>query len=387
MNLLGTPFLLLVVGVTLAALLGTGALALWLGRHRPWWGPAGLGVALVAVMTVGALLSATVVNRVFSFYGSTSELTGGQAPAVLARSVADPIGLTVRTPHWQASGRSRAMHGQGMVIRVSLPGAVSGITRDGFVYLPAAYFQDVHLPLPVLELFPGHPGKPGNYLTGLHLAQVLDEEITSRRVPPSLAVLPTTYVGRASECVDAVHGERDETYLTHDVLADLAHAFSIAPGRSAATLGYSEGGFCAVNLALHDPGAYVGAASLSGYFTAGVDTGTGPGSAYDGSRHAVDLNSPLWWAAHHRGLRGPALFLASGSADRQSETGDLQLQRVLAAASPALPVVVPLLPGGGHNFGTWSAALAPALDFLATRLPRPLAPPQVLPTDPAARRL
>ena len=200
-------------------------------------------------------------------------------------------------------------------------------------------------------------------------------------------MLPTTYSGRASECVDAVHGERDETYLAHDVLADLARSFVLAAGRAAATLGYSEGGFCAVNLALHHPTTYAAAASLSGYFTAGVDTGTGPGTVYDGSRRALDLSSPLWWVAHHRGLRGPALFLASGSADRQSEPGDLAMQRVVAAASPGLPLVVPLLPHGGHNFGTWSAALGPALDFLAAHLPRPLAPPVVLPTDPAARRL
>lgn len=384
-NLLGDGFLAGVLAAAVALLTGLGVLLVWAARRARWWGLAVVAGSLAVTLGLGAAVAGVVVNRSFGFYASTSDLLGRAAPlAPVANGslLPAPAGLVVRTPHWRVTGLQRARRGIGTVIRVQLPGPSSGIVRDGLVYLPSAYFLAPTAALPVIELLAGHPGAPTNYVRDLQVAQVLDREIAARRLPPTLAVMPATYRGRASECVDAVRGDRNETYLTRDVPRDLAAAFPLAPGRSWATLGYSEGGLCAVNLALHSPGRYAAAASLSGYFTAGFDTGTGPDSIYGGSAAAVQRNSPLSWVRSHPQLRSPALYLFSGGADRFSVRADQELAAAARAASPRLPVVLPVLPGGGHNFTTWSVALPAALDYVARYLPRPLAPALLLPTLP-----
>ena len=380
MNLLGLPFLMVVVAVT------TGVLAAvwWLWSRWPGrWGFVGRPFGLVAVLLMGAVLAGTLVNRDFGLYSSFSDVTGDiSTPArVHAQAGAAPTGIVIYTKNWQRLGQQAQARGRGLVVRVRFDGATTGITRAGLLYIPAAYFVDRRLPLPVIELFAGHPGRPTNYVKQLHIAAVLDREIGARRMPPVVAALPATYSGRASECVDAVNGEQDATYLTRDVPADLRTMFQIPRGRAYGALGYSEGGFCAVNLALHHPDHYAAAASLSGYFTAGIDTGIGPQSVYRGSRAAVDANSPLWWVSH-RHPRGPALFLMAAAGDRASVKEDTGLRLAARHYAPRLPLVVTQLPAGGHNFGTWSQSLPAALDFLAQHLPAPLAPPLHLPLAP-----
>src|SRR5438309_241125 len=163
--------------------------------------------------------------------------------------------------------------------------------------LPAAWFLDAGVSLPVVEMLHGYPGSPGNFRVQLGIETILDHEISARRMPPAVAVFPNTYErGRASECVDAVRGQADETYLAVDVPNDVQATFGTSTGRALGLLGYSEGGFCAVNLGLHHPDRVTAAASLAGYFTAGTDTGTKV--LYVGQRDALLRNSPLWWVRH-----------------------------------------------------------------------------------------
>lgn len=164
----------------------------------------------------------------------------------------------------------------------------------------------------VVEMFHGTPSGPGNVTDELHIAQLLDTEIAAGRIPPVIAALPTTYEHQSSECVDAVRGERDETFLAVDVPADVEARFPVVPGRSFAAFGYSTGGFCAVNLALHPPDRYAAAASLSGYFTAGTAPGTS--RLHPGNRTALLRNSPLWWVSH-RPATAPPLYLFASIGD------------------------------------------------------------------------
>src|SRR4029450_13972652 len=81
---------------------------------------------------------------------------------------------------------------KGRIVRVQLNGARSGVTREGLVYLPAAYFQPSQAKrrFPVLELFHGYPGSPRNWVSQMHLARVLDAEIAIGSLPPVIAALP-----------------------------------------------------------------------------------------------------------------------------------------------------------------------------------------------------
>lgn len=383
MNLLGAPFLVLmtVVAVLVPASVGL----LWNRWHRRVVWPARV-IGLVLVMLIGAGYAGTLVNRSFGFYSSVSDLL---ATSALTYRPPQSFQIThqgsgdatqVQQPDWFRSGQAAAQDGRGIMLRVLMTGRRSGLARHGLVYLPATWFLDPGVSLPVIEMLHGYPGSPGNYRVQLGIEAVLDREIAARRMPPSVAVFPNTYErGRASECVDAVNGQRDETYLAIDVPNDVQATFGTSSGRALGMLGYSEGGFCAVNLGLHHPDRVAAAVSLSGYFTAGSDRGTK--ALYAGRRDALLRNSPLWWV-RHRAPTAPALLVVSGSDDRASVAEDRALAGTARRNAPKLPITAALIPRGAHNFTTFDRALPAALDFLGLHLPGPLAPLLKLPGDP-----
>ncbi|HSV65073.1 MAG TPA: alpha/beta hydrolase-fold protein [Mycobacteriales bacterium] len=383
MDLLGLSFLLILVVVAVGLCAGVGLL--W-----PRW-PRGLRlpgrcVSLLLVMAMGAVLAGDVVNRRFGLYASFTDLLG-QGSAI-SYEPPDSFGvrpeetrLTVLTRGWQALGSRAAQAGRGILLDVIYGGGRSGISRPGLLYLPAVYFtsqQDRRLP--AIELFHGTPGRARNYRDQMHIDTILDAEIAAGRVPPVLAVIPTTYERTYSDCVDAVHGERDETYLAVDVPADVETAFRVLPGRSFAALGFSTGGFCAVNLALHHPDRYAAAASLSGFFTPGQDPGTA--RLYGHSQAARQRNSPLWWIMH-RHPSAPPLYLVASTDDPATMREDDQLAAMISRHARRLPSYIAQI-SGGHNYGTWQAAIRPALDWVSGYLPISLAPPLTLPPAPAA---
>ncbi len=340
-------------------------------------------------MAMGAVLAGDLLNRSEGFYSSFSDLLGTSPVHEPPDSFSLGRGraqLDILTPDWQARGRRAAASEHGSVVLARFAGSRSGIVRNGLIYLPADYFSPVSQSrFGVVEIFHGTPGGPGNVTGKLHIARLLDTEIATGRIPPVIAAIPTTYEHQSSECVDAVRGERDETFLAVDVPADVEARFPVLPGRSFASLGYSTGGFCAVNLALHHPDRYAAAASLSGYFTAGTD----PGSArlYKGSKTALLRNSPLWWISH-RHPTAPPLYLFSSTGDH-TRPNTVQQEAALVAAirshAPRLLTNAVLLPNGAHTWSTWEAAVPPALDWMAGFLPQSLAPPLTLPPSPSPR--
>jgi len=380
MDLLGWPFLLLLCAL---------AAALLVAVHRTWsrW-PRRLAqpartLSLLLVMAMGAVLAGDLLNRSEGFYSSFSDLLG-TSPVheppdsfSLGRGQAQ---LDILTPDWEARGRRDAAAERGTVVLARFAGPRSGIVRTGLVYLPADYFSPLsRTRFDVVEMFHGTPGGPGNVTDKLHIALLLDTEIATGRIPPVIAAIPTTYEHQSSECVDAVRGERDETFLAVDVPADVEARFPVLPGRSFVALGYSTGGFCAVNLALHHPDRYAAAASLSGYFTAGTDPGTS--RLYQGNRTALLRNSPLWWVSH-RAPTAPPLYLFASTNDH-TRPNPVRQEAALAAAirrhAPRLLTNAVLLPYGAHTWSTWEDAVPPALDWMAGFLPQSLAPPLKLP--------
>jgi S-formylglutathione hydrolase FrmB len=182
--------------------------------------------------------------------------------------------------------------------------------------------------------------------------------------------------GRPGECVDGLHGPKDETYLAVDVPADLDAGLRVLPGRSFAAVGYSTGGFCAVNLGLRHPDRYVAAGSISGYFTAGSDPAVG--NPYGRDTALRERNSPLWVVTHRRPDAPPTLVVASGG-DREAMNDERAFAQAAKRHDPRLVLAAATLPKGGHTFATWRAALSPAIDWVAHYLPRDLAPALRLP--------
>jgi S-formylglutathione hydrolase FrmB len=236
------------------------------------------------------------------------------------------------------------------------------------VYLPAAYFQpsQAQRRFPVIELFHGYPGNPKNWTETMHLAQTLDTAIAAGRMPPVIAVVPADDdPGHDSECVNAVGGQQDETYLAVDVPADIQRDFRVLDRpRGWATLGYSTGGFCAVNIALHHPDQYAAAASLAGYYTALVDRSTG--DLYRGHTAGRRWNSPQWQVAHKPTT--VALYLVASRGDPEAMRAMASMRRAVGGRSPLVTVT---LSGGGHNFHVWYSASPAAFEWLGAHLPAP----------------
>src|SRR6266550_2417568 len=116
---------------------------------------------------------------------------------------------------------------------------------------------------------------------------------------PAVLVMPDANGGdRISlQCLNQVGGPQDLTYLAVDLPAQVARMLRVSrPGPAWAVAGYSEGGFCAANMALRYPHRYGFAGVLSGYFTP-LDNqlaGTGrPVSPFGGDARLRDENTPL----------------------------------------------------------------------------------------------
>ena len=341
MTFIGLPFLVILIAV--AAALVAATMLLW-NRWPRWWAFPMRLLCLLLVMASGVVVAADVVNRSYGFYSSLDDLLGRVPAQVVLPASA-----------------------KGRIVQVRLGGARSGVTRDALVYLPAAYFQpsQARRRFPVLELFHGYPGNPRDWVRGMRLGQVLDAEIASGSLPPLIAVIPADDdPGRDSECVDAVNGQRDETYLAVDVPADIGRDFrALHTPHGWAAAGYSTGGFCAVNIALHHPNRYAAAASLSGYYTAIVDGTTG--DLYRGNAAARRWNSPQWLVRHRR-VSVP-LYLVASRGDPEAMRAMLAMRR---AAPTRLPLVTASFPSGGHNFRVWYAASLAAFEWLGAHLPR-----------------
>ena len=330
--------------------------------------PARVGLLLLS-MVLAVSLTADVFNRNYGFYSSWADLFNSPIDVRLSAAATErhqrlPVADT-------DAGEAAAARGHGTVISWTFPGPESGITRPGLVYLPAAYFQNPSMRFPVLELFHGYSGSPGNWTHALSISTMLDAEISAGRLPPVIAVIPKTYQGNDGECVNAVGGQRNETYLAVDVPAVTARAFRTATAPDSwATMGFSTGGFCAVNLALHHPSTYRAAVSLSGYFTAETDRTTG--NLFHGRVATIDRDSPRWWV-RHQPVR-PSLYVFASGGDHDAWKEAERFRRAVPSDSDLTTVTVQV---GGHNATVWRAALPPALDWLGQRLPQASTPPLV----------
>ncbi|HEX3813243.1 MAG TPA: alpha/beta hydrolase-fold protein [Mycobacteriales bacterium] len=328
-----------------------------------------LGIFLTQAMVTATL--AAVVNAQADFYSSSGELvaafSGGSAPAPPVTVPTTYVGMIAadqRGP--QPWDRQQQPHRHGLLVETAIRGRRTGYDLPADIYLPSAYFNQHQRTrrFPVVELTDGYPGSPHVWLHALHLVDVLNHLIATHRIAPMIAVLPTQdpVAGRDSECVDAVGGARAGTYLGQDVPDTVARQFRTIPTRAGwAILGYSTGGFCAVNTALRYSGQFSAAASLSGYFRPLTDITTG--DLYRNDAPVRSSDTPMLSVRRrHQPLR---FYLFGSRQDHQ----EVALDRAFAAqvrrpdrATQAIAAT------GGHNFQTWDRALPSALEWIGRAL-------------------
>lgn len=357
-----------VVFAVLVALF-VGAL-LWLVRVRH--------VALKVVAGVMAfppamLFGVALVNAFYGYYQSWDDawrdLTN-QAPASVA-TVPD-LGNRLDRVLTEAV-RKRQARKNGFAMQTVLPGRRSGITRPGMIYLPPQYFQKAYAGrrFPVVELLHGSPGGPGDYEGRLKISGMLRKLIAAHKARPMVLVIPDANGGHdhSTQCLNAVNGEQDETYLATDVPDDVAGRLRVdRPGSTWAIAGFSEGGYCAANLALRHTDRFGAAASLSGYFEPQrhnrYPTQLDP---FAGNRALRAANSPLKTLSRTiPPFPLPHFWVMTGSANQADLVQAHAFVDLLRRYQPHVPLLV--VKGGQHNYVAWREAFPKMLEWVTGQI-------------------
>ncbi|MDH6145947.1 enterochelin esterase-like enzyme [Kitasatospora sp. GP30] len=373
MGLTSHELLTLALMAALGAVVGT--VLYWPRLARPGL-PAVLGrittilVTQLAVLVVVGLL----VNNYFSFYSSWSDLLGTGHPAVQSVGASTPGGgssapataRTLATENFQNGPPQRT----GQLLTVRIGGGGTGLSTDGYVYLPPQYFQPGYAQqrFPALVVLTGYPGDARNLVTRLDYPGISLGLLRSGQQQPTVLVMlrSSPAMPRDTECEDVPGGPQAATYFTHEVPQAVAGAFRvIGQGRGWGIIGDSTGGYCALKLAMRDPAAFAAAASLSGYFKAAEDPTTGDLFAGDQQRRN---EADLLWRLHNLPPPAVAELLAYSKDDPASVRDSVAFA---AAVRPPMAVSVSTVDHGGHNFETWTRLEPTALSWLSEHLAKP----------------
>jgi enterochelin esterase-like enzyme len=271
----------------------------------------------------------------------------------------------------------------GETVRFSVTGSRSHIDRTVYVYLPPQYFQAAFRSrrFPAIELLNGYPGEPQDWINVVGIIHAYQTLLHDRQVRPVALVMPDPNGSpQASlQCLNVVRGPQDATYLARDVPDYLSQTLRLqSSGRAWGIAGYSEGGFCAANLALLYPGRYGYAGVLSGYFIPSDDRlGKPPRmiNPFRGSTRLRKMNTPLdRMAALSLAVRVPKFWLGAGSFDHRDVEAAQNFQRAVLTRQPN--VVLDIETGGSHTMATWRALVPPLLEWMTPRLTQAALHPQ-----------
>ncbi|MFF0389125.1 alpha/beta hydrolase [Kitasatospora sp. NPDC004615] len=369
---------MLALSALFSALMIAGTVWLWPRLAKKSWqavlGRLGtiIGTQLAVMCTLGL-----VANNYFAFYSSWADLLGTNEDGpvtiqnqMLGRTKGVEKISSENVRDTGAMGRDPAQVGR--LEKVRLPGAATGLSTEGYVYLPPQYFQpafrDKHFPAAIA--ITGFPGDAKNLITKLNYPAVQLKLSTEGKAKPTVLVLmrPSPAMPRDTECEDVPGGPQSDRYFSADVPAALRSSYRIAEGPgSLGVIGNSTGGYCALKLAMRHPEVFSAAVSLSGYYKAADDPTTGDLFGGDQQRREeADLN----WRLAHLPAPGTALLVGGsreGDGDYFSET-----ERFRAAAKGTATTVSAItLDTGGHNFNTWSRMLPASLGWLGEHLANP----------------
>jgi enterochelin esterase-like enzyme len=279
---------------------------------------------------------------------------------------------------------------QGYTMHLAVAGKLSHITRQVYIFLPPQYFEAryAHYRFPVIELIHGQPGLPQDWINVVGVQETLINEMNTGQASPAVLVMPDANGGNriSLQCLNQVGGPQDLTYLAKDVPDAIARMLRVQPpGQAWGVAGYSEGGFCAANMALQYRYRYGYAASLSGYFVPYKNKLGNPPKWVSpfGSNNALRIqNTPQdeinTVAA---GARLPQFWLGAGTGSRADVAAAEYFAQELQLHEADVPL--DLTPGGGHTMGTWHAEVPPMLTWMTQGLAATVAHIEQLQLDKA----
>jgi enterochelin esterase-like enzyme len=355
-----------------------GALVWWLVVARR------IGLRVVAAglaFVVAAGFGVLAVNRYFSYYqtwGAAIADFSNSSPNVGPQESVGSLLVGDHSPAFDASSVDLTLaQEQGYTLHIAVAGKLSHITRSVYIYLPPEYFEPQYknYKFPVIELIHGQPGEPQDWINVVGVQVTLNNLVRSGRAKPAVLVMPDANGGNtiSLQCLNQVGGPQDLTYLALDVPEAVTHLLNDRvqpPGVGWGVAGYSEGGFCAANMALRYRYRYGAAASLSGYFApfnnklANSSTSVSP---FGGSAKLRAENTPIDEVkALAPGAVLPQFWLGAGKANNLDVANAQYFWQLLSLHQAAVPLI--LTPGGGHTMATWHAEVPPMLAWMTTTL-------------------
>jgi enterochelin esterase-like enzyme len=310
----------------------------------------------------------------------------------------DLSGQTTSIPHLTAAGLGKGTAGSlksligtandsqideqyGLLFSADIVGRHTHISRIAYVYLPPQYFKKsyANYRFPAIELLHGSPGNPSAWVNVMNVVPIYLNAMDSGKAKPAVLIMPNTDGGQqyGLQCLNDPGGVQDMTYVAREVPDWAAANLRVMPpGIAWGVAGYSEGGYCAANIALQNPGVFGYAGSLSGYFAPiesqvplGGKAGGTPVDVNDfaHSKRLLLINSPDEYITRVPvSVSVPQFFLAAGATDG----GDVQAAELFHQELLLRDADVPLdiVPGGGHQAFVWRAALTPMLDWMTPQL-------------------
>ncbi|HWG60771.1 MAG TPA: alpha/beta hydrolase-fold protein [Streptosporangiaceae bacterium] len=324
------------------------------------------------------LFGVASVNKYYGYYqtwgavaadfggSGSAEATVTTVDATSGQSISAILGSRLNV-------RAAALHGQ--TVRLTVTGQASHLTRSVYVYLPPQYFRAAyrHYRFPAIELLPGFPGSPADWINVVGVTAAYGTLLATGVVKPAVLVMPDANGGRMTslQCLNVAHGPADATFLAKDLTSYLAKLLRIQPpGPGWGIAGYSEGGYCAANLALIYRLRYGFAGVLSGYFTPlPKDQFGSPPRLADpfASRASRRTNSPQVRITRLPvSATIPQFWLGVGGKDAAGVHQARRFQRLVIARQPG--VRLDIESGGGHTMVTWRALVPPMLEWMMPRL-------------------
>ena len=222
--------------------------------------------------------------------------------------------------------------------------------RKVLVYLPPGYYRSARAGrrYPVLYLLQASVMQPTNYLKVGGLGPRVDTMVRAHRSPPYICVMPAGH-GPDHEWANAAAGNFDGYVM--DVVHAIDKRFSTIPNRTGRIVaGLSEGGYGAINVALHHLSTFSGFESWSGYY---VQPG---GYPFVGAYKArIAANSPMLYVGNLRAQlhRYPLrAFMYMGYGEHWPTIPDMLAFAHQLRADGARIVDTALYPGA-HNWKLW----------------------------------
>jgi S-formylglutathione hydrolase FrmB len=314
--------------------------------------------------TIGALVGSRLNDQV-----SSNELQLRTVDTQPSPPVADPPAAASTST---GAGRDHRRMQDGAISQIVIPGALSHFAaRPSWVWVPPVFFEQPRPHLPVIVILAGTPGEPDNMIRAAN-ADTIAEGYADRHqgVAPIIVFADGNGSFTAdTECVDSRRGNA-ETYLSTDLPRFVTEAFSTLTGPSHwAIEGYSEGGTCAMVLALAHPDVYGSFVDIAGdrYPNLGSHGNRREKTIrelYDGNTALFDAHDPTL-LIHQPAAQHIAGWFEAGNSDRKHDRVATELDAEFRQAGlDSRHVSVP----GGHDFGVAARAIADSFDWLCTRI-------------------